>query len=45
MCRVMEALDDGLACGLSRGGRITFTSRITEGSPACRAVLEPPPAK
>jgi len=45
MCRVMEALDHGLACGLSRGGRITFTGRITEGSPACRAVLEPPPAK
>ncbi len=45
MCRIMEALDHGLVCGLSRGGRITFTGRITEGCPACRAVLEPPPVR
>ena len=45
MCRIMEALDHGLVCGLSRGGRLTFTGRITEGCPACRAVLEPPPVK
>jgi hypothetical protein len=44
VCRVMQALDQGLACGLSLGGRLTFTSRITEGSPCCRAVLQPPPA-
>jgi hypothetical protein len=44
VCRVMQALDQGLASGLSSGGRLTFASRITEGSPRCRAVLEPPPA-
>ncbi|UCG43334.1 MAG: hypothetical protein JSU73_01575 [candidate division WOR-3 bacterium] len=44
VCRVMEALDQGLACGLSGGARLTFFCRITEGSPVCRAVLEPPPA-
>jgi hypothetical protein len=43
VCRVMEALDQGLACGLSNGGRLTFNCRITEGNPVCRAVLEPPP--
>jgi hypothetical protein len=42
VCRVMQALDQGLAAGLSQGGRLTFTSRITEGSVCCRAVLEPP---
>jgi len=45
VCRVMQALDQGLACGLSQGGRLTFTGRISEGSSACRAVLEPPPAE
>lgn len=43
VCRVMEALDQGLASGLSRGGRLAFSCRLTEGGPACRAVLEPPP--
>lgn len=43
ICRIMEALDQGLACGLSNGGRLTFTCRVTEASPVCRAVLEPPP--
>jgi hypothetical protein len=42
VCRVMEALDQGLACGLSQGGRLAFTSRLTEGSRCCRATLEPP---
>ena len=44
VCRAMQALDQGLASGLSLGGQLTFTSRITEGSPCCRGVLEPPPA-
>jgi hypothetical protein len=44
VCRVMQALDQGIASGLSRGGRLTFTGRITEGNPCCRANLEPPPA-
>jgi hypothetical protein len=45
VCRVMQALDQGLASGLSLGGQLTFTSRITEGNPCCRANLEPPPVK
>jgi hypothetical protein len=45
VCRVMQALDQGLAAGLSLGGKLTFTSRITEGSPCCRGILEPPPAE
>lgn len=42
VCRIVAALDQGLAAGLSRGGRLTFVGRITEGSAACRAILEPP---
>jgi hypothetical protein len=42
VCRVVAALDQGLAAGLSRGGRLTFVGRITEGSAACRAILDPP---
>jgi hypothetical protein len=42
VCRVVAALDQGLAAGLSQGGRLTFVGRITEGSAACRAILEPP---
>ena len=43
VCRMMQALDQGLASGLSLGGQLTFASRITEGNPRCRATLEPPP--
>jgi hypothetical protein len=42
VCRVVAALDQGLAAGLSQGGRLTFVGRITEGSAACRAILQPP---
>lgn len=37
MCRLMSAMDRGLFAGLSNGGELTFTSRITEGQPCCRA--------
>lgn len=36
-CRLMSAMDRGLFAGLSNGGELTFTSRITEGQPCCRA--------
>jgi hypothetical protein len=39
-CRVMSSIDEGLIAGLSGGGRLSFTSRITEGQPCCRAVIE-----
>ncbi len=37
VCRLMSAADDGLFAGLSNGGRLTFSARITEGRPCCRA--------
>ena len=37
VCRLMSAMDRGLFAGLSNGGELTFTSRITEGQPSCRA--------
>jgi hypothetical protein len=37
VCRLMSAMDRGLFAGLSNGGELTFTSRITEGQPCCRA--------
>ena len=37
VCRLMSAMDRGLFAGLSNGGGLTFTSRITEGQPCCRA--------
>ena len=40
-CRLIGALDDGFAAGLAGTGRLVFTARITEGSPCCRARLEP----
>lgn len=37
ICRVMSAMDRGLFAGLSDGGQLRFTVRITEGSPCCLA--------
>jgi hypothetical protein len=37
VCRLMSAMDAGLFAGLSNGGELTFTLRITEGQPFCRA--------
>ena len=39
VCRVMSASDAGLLSGLTDGGRLTFTDRITSGAPACLATL------
>ena len=41
-CSVLSALDDGIFAGLSRGGRLKFDRRITDGSVCCRAVILPP---
>jgi hypothetical protein len=40
-CRVIEALDQGLFAGLSDGGQLVFTARITEGEATCKACLYP----
>ena len=37
VCRLMSAMDAGLFAGLSNGGVLTFSCRITEGQPCCRA--------
>lgn len=37
VCRLMSAMDRGLFAGLSNGGELTFSSRITEGQSCCRA--------
>jgi hypothetical protein len=42
LCGVMSSLDTGIAAGLSGGGRLTFTQRITEGKPRCEAIFELP---
>ncbi|MGE5462951.1 MAG: hypothetical protein ACM3PS_06340 [Syntrophothermus sp.] len=45
VCRLMSAMDRGLFAGLSNGGELTFTSRITEGQPCCRAHFCWPPGR
>jgi hypothetical protein len=37
VCRVMSSLDAGMIAGLTGGGRLTFSERITEGRPRCLA--------
>jgi hypothetical protein len=40
-CQVMSAVDDGIFAGLSNGGRLTFTQRITDGCDCCKATFVP----
>lgn len=42
VCRLMSAMDRGLFAGLSNGGELTFSSRITEGQPYCLAHFSSP---
>jgi hypothetical protein len=37
VCQVISSLDEGMAAGLSGGGRLEFQQRITQGSDCCRA--------
>lgn len=37
VCRLVSALDAGLIAGLTGGGRLGFSERITEGRPRCLA--------
>jgi hypothetical protein len=45
VCQVMSAMDRGLFAGLSGGGQLEFSGRITEGQPCCQArfTLRVPP--
>jgi len=40
VCDLISALDDGVFSGLSGGGRLAFSERLTEGSERCRAKLQ-----
>jgi hypothetical protein len=37
VCRIMSSLDEGVAAGLSDGGELRISQRITEGKSACLA--------
>lgn len=39
VCRLVSALDAGAAAGISGGGKLDFSQRITEGHDSCRASL------
>lgn len=39
VCHLMSSLDAGLIAGLTNGGRLTFSERITEGKPRCLASI------
>jgi hypothetical protein len=39
VCRLMSALDAGLTAGLTDGGRLAFSERITEGRSRCLAKI------
>jgi len=40
VCALISSMDEGLAAGLSNGGRLCFTQRITDGSHCCKGVLQ-----
>ena len=40
VCDLISALDDGIFSGLSGGGRLAFSERLTEGGECCRAKLQ-----
>ena len=39
VCRLVSALDAGAAAGISGGGKLEFSQRMTEGHDTCRASL------
>ena len=36
VCKLISSLDEGLAAGLSGGGKLCFNQRITEGASCCK---------
>lgn len=40
VCRLISSLDEGLIAGLSGGGQLEFSARITEGGICCKAFLD-----
>lgn len=39
ICELISSLDEGVAAGLSAGGRLVFNERITEGNNCCLATF------
>jgi len=39
VCGLISSLDEGVAAGLSAGGRLVFKERITEGKNCCQATF------
>ncbi len=39
VCGIISSLDEGVAAGLSAGGRLVFKERITEGKNCCQATF------
>ena len=40
ICRLISSLDEGLLAGLSGGGTLNFSHRITDGNECCRAYFK-----
>jgi len=40
VCWIISSLDEGLIAGLTRGGKLWFVSRITEGNRSCLGAIE-----
>lgn len=40
VCKLISSLDEGLAAGLSGGGRLSFDQRITEGCSCCKGYFD-----
>jgi len=45
VCQIISSLDEGVAAGLSGGGKLSFSGRITEGKDCCKARLAMPEEK
>ena len=45
ICQLVSSLDEGLAAGLSEGGRLSFSQRITEDKDCCKARFVMPEKK
>ena len=45
ICQLISSLDEGLAAGLSEGGRLSFSQRITEDKDSCKARFVMPEKK
>lgn len=40
VCEIISSIDEGVAAGLSGGGKLSFVQRMTEGKDCCRAYFD-----